>query len=181
MLKNSPQSFGLISKLLHWAMAILLTGLFAIGLYMTELDYYDPLYHSLPWWHKSFGLLTLFLLLLRFVWKLSNTEPLALKSHKKWEVSLAHIIQQTFYILILLIAITGYLISTAKGKGIEFFNWFDVPALTSELEEEIADFIGDTHEFLAILLATLVVLHALAALKHHFIDKDDTLKRMINK
>jgi len=178
MIKNSAQSFGLVSKLLHWSMAIILTGLFVVGLYMTDLDYYDPLYHSLPWWHKSFGLLTLFLLLLRFIWKLINTEPLALKSHKKWEVSLAHLIQQAFYLLILVIGITGYLISTAKGKGIEFFNWFDVPAITSGLKEKTADFIGETHEFLAILLAILVILHALAALKHHFIDKDETLKRM---
>ena len=179
MIKNSTDSFGLISKLLHWSMAILLTGLFAVGLYMTGLDYYDPLYHSLPWWHKSFGLLTLFLLLLRFLWKLANPDPLPLKSHEKWEVTLAHLLQKAFYLLILLIGVTGYLISTAKGKGIEFFNWFDVPALTSAIEEESADFIGETHEFLAILLAILVVLHALAALKHHFIDKDKTLKRMI--
>lgn len=181
MIKNSTQSFGLISKLLHWSMAILLTGLFSVGLYMTELDYYDPLYHSLPWWHKSFGLLTMLLLLLRFIWKFTNPEPQPLNSHQKWEISLAHLIQKAFYLLILFIGITGYLISTAKGKGIEFFNWFDVPAITSELEEERADFIGETHEFFAILLTTLVVLHALAALKHHFIDKDETLKRMINK
>ena len=181
MIKNSTRSFGLMSKLLHWSMAILLTGLFVLGLYMTGLDYYDPLYHSLPWWHKSFGLLTLLLLLLRYVWKLINTQPKPLQSHKKWEVTLAHVIQMLFYLLILLIGITGYLISTAKGKSIEFFNWFDVPALTSGLEEKSADWVGGIHEILAISLAILVVLHALAALKHHFIDKDETLKRMLNK
>lgn len=179
MIKNSNQNFGSVSKLLHWSMAIILTGLFAVGLYMTELDYYDPLYHSLPWWHKSFGLLTLFLLLLRFAWKLGNTEPKPLETHKKWEISLAHLIKRIFYLMILLIGISGYFISTAKGKGIEFFNWFEIPALTAELEEERADLIGEAHEIMAISLAILVVLHALAAFKHHFIDKDETLKRMV--
>ena len=117
----------------------------------------------------------------RFIWKLSNPTPTALESHKKWEVSLAHIIQKIFYGLILLIGVSGYFISTAKGKGIEFFTFFEVPAITKALEEDRADLIGEIHEILAITLITLAVLHALAALKHHFIDKDETLKRMTNK
>jgi cytochrome b561 len=179
MMKNSEYKFGLVSKSLHWIMAILLTGLFIIGLYMTGLDYYDPLYHSLPWWHKSFGLLVLFLLLLRVIWKLNSSAPKPLKTHKKWEVTLAHLIQRLFYLLILLIGISGYLISTAKGKGIEFFTLFEVPSILKEIEEERADLIGEAHELMAILLAVFVVLHALAALKHHFIDKDQTLRRML--
>ncbi len=159
----------------------MLIGLFAVGLYMTELDYYDSLYHTLPWWHKSIGLSVIGLLIFRFVWKMVNPAPTALESHKKWEISLAHIIQKLFYILILLIGVSGYFISTAKGKGIEFFTFFEVPAITKALEEDRADLIGEIHEILAITLITLAVLHALAALKHHFIDKDETLKRMISK
>lgn len=179
--KNTQKSFGFVSKLLHWLMAILLISLFAVGLYMTELDYYDSLYHTLPWWHKSFGLLVMGLLLFRFIWKTTNSTPQALSTHKKWEVSLAHIIQKLFYGLILLIGISGYFISTAKGKSIEFFTLFEVPAITQALEEDRADLIGEVHEILAITLIVFAVLHAIAALKHHFIDKDETLKRMINK
>ncbi len=178
MLRNTTEYFGLVSKLLHWLMALLLTGLFIVGLYMTGLEYYDPLYHRLPWWHKSFGLLILFLLSVRFVWRQFNPLPHALSTHKKWEISLAHFIQKSFYFLILLIGISGYFIATAKGKGIEFFIFFKVPAITDELAEERADLIGNAHELMAILLAVLVVFHALAAIKHHFIDKDETLKRM---
>lgn len=181
MLKNTKESFGLVSKSLHWIMALLLIGLFSVGLYMTSLDYYDALYHTLPWWHKSVGLLTVFLLVTRFIWKRSNPTPKPLITHKPWEVFLAHFIQTLFYFMILLIGISGYFIATAKGKGIEFFNLFEIPAITAELEEGRADFIGEIHEIMAILLAVFVVLHALAALKHHFIDKDITLKRMINK
>ncbi len=162
-------------------MAVLLMGLFIVGLYMTGLDYYDPLYHTLPWWHKSFGLLIMILLLLRFCWKLTNKEPQPLETHKKWEVLLAHFTQKIFYILILFMGFSGYFIATAKGKGIEFFTLFEVPAITSEIEENRADMIGDAHEIMAYILAVLVVLHALAALKHHFFDKDETLRRMTFK
>ena len=178
MLKNTAQQFGLISIGLHWLMVLLLTGLFAVGLYMTRLDYYDPLYHRLPWWHKSIGLLIIMLLLVRVVWKLNNVHPAPLKTHQAWEVSLAQRIQYGFYGLILLIGISGYLISTAKGKGIEFFTLFEVPAVTQGVAEETADLIGNAHLIMAWILASLVVLHAAAALKHHFMDKDNTLKRM---
>ncbi|HIO96629.1 MAG TPA: cytochrome b [Leucothrix sp.] len=181
MLKNTKESFGFISKTLHWLMAVLLIGLFAVGLYMTELDYYDSLYHTLPWWHKSIGLSVMVLLIFRFIWKLSQADPAPLKTHKSWEVFLAHLIQRLFYGLILLIGISGYFISTAKGKGIEFFNLFEVPAIMQALEEDRADLIGEIHEILAITLIVFAALHALAALKHHFIDKDETLLRMINK
>lgn len=180
MLKNTKESFGLISKTLHWSMAVILVGLFAVGLYMTDLDYYDALYHTLPWWHKSFGLLVIGLLVFRFTWKRLNPEPEALSTHKNWEVFLAQFIQKLFYGLILLIGLSGYFISTAKGKSIDFFGWFEVPAIT-RVAGERADLVGEIHEFLAITLIALAVLHAAAALKHHFIDKDETLKRMINK
>lgn len=180
-IKNTQESFGLISKCLHWIMAILLVSLFSVGLYMAELDYYDSLYHTLPWWHKSIGLSVMALLIFRFIWKLSQPAPAPLKTHKKWEVFLAHLIQKLFYGLILSIGISGYFISTAKGKGIEFFTLFEIPAITAPLNEDQADLVGEIHELLAITLISFAVLHALAALKHHFIDKDETLKRMINK
>jgi cytochrome b561 len=78
MLNNTENSFGLVSKLLHWFMAILLLGLFGVGLYMTELEYYDSLYHTLPWWHKSIGLSVVGLLIFRLIWKRRQTSPLPL-------------------------------------------------------------------------------------------------------
>ena len=181
MLKNTKTGYGLISRSLHWVMVLLLTTLFIMGLYMTSLDYYDPLYHSLPWWHKSMGLLVFFLLVKRVLWKLINPQPTPLKTHQQWEQIVAKLTHTLFYLLIFSIVVSGYFISTAKGKGIEFFNLFEIPAITTQLQEETADLIGNAHEIMAISLAVLVVLHALAALKHHFIDKDNTLKRMISK
>ncbi len=167
--------------LLHWVMAILLIGLFSMGLYMTALGYYDPLYHRLPQWHKFFGVITFILLFVRFIWKLKNISPAALTTHKKYERILSHYIKNIFYVLIFIIAVTGYFISTAKGKAIELFFGIEIPAITKITDKNMADLIGDAHFLLAILLAVLVVLHAAAALKHHFVDKDNTLKRMLHK
>ncbi len=74
--------------------------------------------------------------------------------------------------------ISGYLISTADGRAIEVFNWFSIPAL-GELFSDQADIAGEIHYYLAFSLIGLAVLHALAALKHHYINKDNTLKKML--
>jgi cytochrome b561 len=81
------------------------------------------------------------------------------------------------YLLLFFIVVTGYLISTADNRGIEVFNWFVVPGF-GEFFDHQADRAGLVHEWLAYSLIGLVLLHALGALKHHFIDKDATLKRM---
>lgn len=146
---------------------------------MTSLDYYDPLYHSLPYWHKSTGLLVMFLLLIRLAWRRVNIKPDALKTYKNHEIVLASFIQDTFYIVILFIGLTGYLISTSEGKGIKITNGLEVPAIVRSIDEDTVDLIGEMHLMMAILLSSLVVFHALAALKHHFIDQDNTLKRML--
>ncbi len=177
--ENRDISFGFVSKTLHWVMALIIAGSFGVGIYMTGLDYYDPLYNALPWWHKSFGLLIFFLLLIRLVWNSIVPKPRPLMTYKRWEVLLAEIVHKAIYLLILSISISGYFISTAAGKGVGFFGLFKIPAIFTKIEEEKADLIGEAHETMAFILAALVLLHILAALKHHFIDKDQTLRRMI--
>ena len=179
MLKNTTQNFGLVSKLLHWVMALVLAGLYLSGDYMVELDYYDSLYHTLPWWHKSIGLFAMSLLIIRVLWKGFTPSPHALASQQAWEVMSARVVQVSLYLIILLLGVTGYLIATAKGKAIDYFNWFELPALLPRLSSDTADLIGEAHALFATLLVLIVALHAIAALKHHFIDKDDTLKRMV--
>jgi len=120
-IKNSKNSYGLISMLLHWVMTILLMGLLGIGLYMTSLEYYDPLYRRLPQWHKFLGMIMLFLLAVRFIWKLKNINSIVLITHKKYERVLSRYIKNIFYALTFVIGVTGYFISTAKGKAIRFF------------------------------------------------------------
>ena len=174
MLRNTNKSYGVISVVLHWTMAFALVSLFAAGLYMTDLSYYDSLYHIAPWWHKSVGLLMLLLLVLRIVWIWLNPKPKPLESHKPWEIKTANFSHRLLYLLIFLLCVSGYLISTAKGEGIDFFNWFNVPAI-QELSAEATDLAGEIHFYLAWGMIVLAALHAIAALKHHFIDRDNTL------
>lgn len=178
MIRNTNDAYGLVSVLLHWGMALALVGLFATGLYMTDLTYYDSLYNILPWWHKGIGLLIFGLLLVRILWRLSNPKPQTPATHKPWEKTLASATHRSLYLLIFIICVSGYLMSTAKGKGVELFNWFEIPALRA-LSSDETDFAGEVHYYLAWALIVISAAHAAAALKHHFIDRDKTLSNII--
>ena len=148
---------------------------------MVELDYYDPWYQSAPWWHKGLGLSVLFLLLLRFIWRLINTTPTPLindPAHNLWLIRIAEIVHNLFYILLVIICLSGYFISTAKGVGIEVFNWFNLPSIMT-LNDSQADLSATIHETVTQFLIFLVVIHTAAAFKHHFINKDKTLIRIL--
>jgi len=84
------------------------------------------------------------------------------------------------YLLVFLIGIRGYLISTADGRALSVFGWFEIPALVTSVDN-LEDRAGDVHYLLAVALMILAGVHALAALKHHFIDRDATLTRMLGR
>jgi len=176
---NTKNHYGLVAILLHWIMAIVIIGLFIVGKIMIDLDYYDPNYHVFPWWHKSFGLLIAILLLLRILWKWKNPRVSPVQSIKPIEIKLAKIGHALLYLLILVCCISGVLISTAEGAGIDFFGWFEVPSVIANGKSQ-TELAGDIHEISTLALIVLSVLHLLAALKHHFINKDNTLKRMFS-
>ena len=174
-MKNTKHSYGSVAKALHWLMALAIIAMFGLGLYMMELDYYDPLYRTLPYIHKSVGILLFALLLFRLIWRWNSIEPKREGSRlERWASVWVH---RAFYLLLLAIMASGYLISTADGRAIEVFNWFEVPATITGLANQ-EDIAGEIHLILGWTVIVLAALHALAALKHHFIDKDHTLKRM---
>ena len=178
MLRNTSTGYGWISILLHWLVALAIIGLFALGLWMTELTYYDPWYREAPAIHKSIGILLFLVVVLRLAWRWGNPRPAPLPNHTPWEKRLGHAMHGLLYALPLLVMLSGYLISTAEGRPIEVFDWFSVPATLSGYEQQ-EDIAGEIHEILAFILIGLAGLHALAALKHHFIDRDRTLRRML--
>lgn len=151
--------------------------LFALGLWMVELDYYSTWYHDAPFIHKSVGVLLVLLMFARFIWNLSNPKPVVLNASKVLKV-VAHTVHIFLYLLVFLLGVSGYLISTAESQPISVFTWFDVPALITPFANQ-ADIAGLVHKWLAYTLIALVMLHTAAALKHHFWDKDLTLKRML--
>lgn len=178
MLRNNDHSFGWVSITLHWLTALAVLGLFPLGLYMTTLTYYDPLYHQLPFIHRSVGVLLFIAIIARLAWRLGNPPPRPLPSHAAWERRLARVTHALMYALLIAVMVSGYLMSTADGHAVSVFGWFDVPATITSIpgQEDVA---GDVHLLLAIALMVLVALHVAGALKHHFIDRDVTLWRIV--
>ncbi|MBZ9610980.1 cytochrome b [Rheinheimera maricola] len=180
MYKNSQSHYGVVSVLLHWLVAISVFGLFAAGFWMVDLNYYSQWYRTVPHWHKSTGILLAIVMLVRLLWRWYSPPPAALDSHRRWEKKTSAIVQCCLYVGILLMVISGYLISTEDGRAIAVFGWFDVPALGALFTNQ-ADIAGLVHEYVAYSLIALAVLHGMAALKHHYIDRDHTLKRMFGR
>lgn len=172
---NTNHHFGWVTIFLHWLMAILITGLLVLGLYMTslpigveKLKFYG--------WHKAFGILVLMLACIRISWRLSNQVPTLPVKH--WEYVFARTVQLCLYILMVVMPITGWLMTSAAGLRPSFFGWFLLPALVGP-NETLQHLFRNCHEYLAYTLMALIVLHVAGALKHHFIEKNDILRRML--
>ncbi len=158
-------------------MAALIIPMFFLGRFMTGLAYTHPWYHWAPYIHKGLGLVVLALLVIRTIWILIVKRPPPL-TMEAWERILASVVQKSFYFLLYGITISGFLIPTARGRGVEFFGLFTVPAIISGLRHQ-EDMAGEIHFFLAYLIMFFIFLHTTGALKHHFIDRDETLTRML--
>jgi cytochrome b561 len=180
MLKNSSSGFGKVTIVIHWISALVIAGQFSLGLYMLSLDYYDPYYLVLPYFHKSIGILFALLLVFRITWTLANPRPDAAPGVANWERRIAVLTQMTMLGLLMVVVTLGYLISTADGKSIHVFNWFEVPATVTSIENQ-EDWAGEWHYRFALSVIVLAAVHILAAFKHHFINRDTTLLRMLGK
>lgn len=176
-LVNKAQSYGWISILFHWVIALVVIAMFVLGLWMVSLDYYSSWYHAAPDIHKSIGVLLMASMLARLLWNLFNPKPKPLGQSKSLN-KVAMTVHFVLYVLVFTLGVSGYLISTAESHPIYVFNWFEVPALLEPVKDQ-ADKAGEIHEWLAFILIGLVFIHSIGALKHHFWDKDNTLKRML--
>jgi len=176
MWRNGENHYGRITIGLHWLVAITVIGLFTLGWWMGGLDYYDPWYREAPALHKGTGVLLFMVMIARVVWRHTNSRPAAVGT--AFEQKAASTVHVTFYVLLFAIMLSGYLISTADGRALKVFDLFSLPATISEFENQ-EDLAGEIHEWLAFTVIGLTLIHALAALKHHFLDRDATLKRML--
>jgi len=180
MLANSNQKYGPVSRLLHWSSAVIIFGLIGIGLYMTGLDREDPSRRELYDLHKAFGSLVLLLSLVRVVWILYAKLPALPEGLKTWERKLAISAKHLLYLLIFVLPITGYCMSTFFGYPVSFFGQFELPVLFAK-NKETAELFKELHSVSAYLLISVLALHISGALKHRFFDGGDrdVLKRML--
>lgn len=174
--RNTQHGYGLVSISLHWLVVLVVAEQFVLGLWMVDLGYYHAWYQRAPAIHKGVGVLLFGLMLARLLWRYSNPRPALIGTAA--ERKAAAWVHRILYPLMFFLMLSGYLISTADGRGIDVFGLFSLPATLSGVENQ-EDIAGKVHQSLAFILVALVVLHALAALKHHFLDRDATLKRML--
>lgn len=175
LIRDTSHQYGLVSRSLHWLMAIAIFAMFALGWWMVDLTYYSPYYNSAPDLHRSVGIVVLIALAFRFLWRVVNVKPSDAEL-KPFEQRASALVHWGFYPLLLALMVSGYLIATPDGRPIDVFGLFKVPSLIQE--KGLATTAGNIHEWLAYVVMVLAALHSVAALKHHFVDKHSTLTRM---
>lgn len=178
-LQDNPQRYGLVTIANHWLTAVLMIGMVILGLYMADLPK-GPAKGDLVNIHKSVGILVLMLGVLRVVWRSGNRQPAALASLPPWQHKTARLLHYVLLALILLLPLSGWMMSSAAGRPVSFFGQFTLPSLLSE-NKSLADSLRDVHEALAWTLVAVLTVHVAAALQHHFRAHDDTLRRMLGR
>jgi cytochrome b561 len=144
---------------------------------MVELNYSSKWYQLAPHWHESVGILLLMVTIFRLLWRRIAGSPGAIISHSAFEKKASALMIFILYITLFTVLISGYLITSANDKAIAVFDWFKVIPLVLGIKNQ-EDIAGVVHYYVAYGIIIFALLHALAALKHHFIDQDITLKRM---
>lgn len=167
------------AMILHWLIAILIAlNLFA-GWFSTTLE--GPARYQILSNHKSFGIIILLLTVARILWRLTHPAPPLLDTLKAWEAAVAKVTHFLFYALMLAVPMAGWAYSSSflKGAPVEVFKLFNFPGLPFSGDKATTALFAEVHETLAWLMLALMVLHILAALKHAFVDRDGTLRRMV--
>lgn len=178
MLRSTDTRYGVITRALHWIVALIIIGLIWLGWWMVDLSYYDSWYNRSLELHKSLGMAALAVAVVKIAWVIHDGRPRLPDSIAPLERTAATATHHLFFLLMLLIPATGYVISTSAGDGISVFGLLEIPAVLP-VSETARDFAIELHFWLAYGTGVLVIAHALAALKHQFIDRDGTLRRML--
>jgi len=179
-LANSERRYGAVAMTLHWLMALLLVALVALGLYMVSLPDvgFDKKKISLILYHKQLGILALVLAALRLAWRVRNVLPRLVASIPDWQKVAARFVHLSFYAVMFALPLTGWIMSSATGIPVSFFGLFQLPDLVPYSERVFRTFI-EVHKWLGYALILLIAVHAGAALRHHWVSRDDTLKKML--
>ena len=162
-------------RVLHWLIALTMLGMIFLGWYLSEMDYEHPQYQMLRQWHRTIGLALFPLGVANLVAYCVLPRPAFSASLQGWEKSLARLVHYFLLYVVIAIPVAGYLMS---GDQLVLVGDIHVPAIIV-LSKTVRKALFEVHELLAWSTAVLAALHAFAALKHHFGDKDDTLKKML--
>jgi cytochrome b561 len=161
---------------LHWLVAVLILGAFALGLYMVELEL-SPTKLKLYSWHKWLGVTIWMIAVVRLFWRLTHRPP-PLPALPTWQRIAASTTHVLLYVLVLAIPISGWLFSSASGFPVVYFGVLPLPDLVGK-DKELAKLLQSVHATLNYTLMAIIVVHAAAAIKHHFVDRDVVFYRML--
>jgi len=197
---QTSSSYTKTAVFLHWMIAIFLVIMFVLGWFMADLPKdapkqtaFDILDLGVYTWqvdteisprafyfnlHKSLGITIFALIAIRLLWRITHKPPAFLTSYSVIERKIATATHHLLYLLMIVIPLTGILMSI-YGKF--SLNWFGIELIKGTENKGLRDFFEGSHEFVGIILLVLVGLHVIGALKHKFIDKDQTLTRMTFK
>ncbi len=176
-LKDTTDTFGLSSILFHWVTALLIIGLFIMGQILEEMPR-GPEKGELMDLHKSLGMLLLILVFVRLAWRIMQGFPQAANSSATFLNIVSRLWHWALLIIIVAIPVSGFISSDAGFSDVPFFGLFTFPDIVS-FDHQLHEQFEDIHVVLTKIIVPLVLIHVLAAFKHHFWDKDATLKRMI--
>ena len=169
--------FSRSTRLLHWLIAVHMIGLIASGWWMIDLSFYSSWYYRAPFLHKAFGVLV-FVLGLALLANHFRKRPRPLASHSWFERLASKVAHAMLFASLITIPVSGYVFSTYTGEAVSMFGLFEIPAFIS-VSESVRDLAIDFHIYASYGLIAVIGAHAAGALKHHFWDKDRTLRRMI--
>ena len=195
---HSTTGYSKTAKVLHWLIAIGIFGMFALGWFMSDLPKeapkqiaYDLFNLGVYTWnlteeisprtfyfnlHKSIGVTILALIFIRILWRITHRPPALLDSYKVWERKLASGAHHLLYLLMVALPISGIIMATYSKYGIK---WFGVPFIKGLDNNPMRELFKEVHEIIGLIIFLVIIVHIIGALKHKFIDKDDTLKRML--
>ena len=183
--KNTAERYGVVSQALHWLIVALIITQYTLAK-LAESAGHDRAVHpaaalqqlALLARHKSVGLTILALTLLRLLWRWHSGPPPLPATMPRWQVIFARATHYAFYALLLLLPMSGLVMSAASNYPVSYFGLFTIPNVVAP-DEALKEIMKERHEMLFDILMIVVAVHIVAALKHHFVDRDDVLRRML--
>jgi cytochrome b561 len=177
VVRNTPRRWGAFAQLLHWLVVVFIVAQFTLAWLFDDLPN-GPHKLTLLARHKSIGITILMLALIRLGWRWTNPVPALPSTLRPYERSLARVTHVLLYVLLFLVPLSGWTMSSARGFPVSWFGLFTLPNLVPK-DKALYDVLVTTHGVLAWTLGIVAALHLGAALKHHFVLKDDVLRRML--
>ncbi len=182
-MRDTKEKLSNLTIFLHWAVGLTIIALVVVGIYMDE----NEVFWLYPI-HKSIGVLIFAVIIVRVYWRFVNGWPQLITGYKAVEHNLARIVHWVLIITMIIMPISGFIMSGAGGYGVSVFGLEIIAAQFDPIVKEaiphnaaLAGFMGETHEISGWTMIAAIVLHIAGAIKHHFINKDNVLRRMLGK